>query len=647
MVVVVGSGFSIASGYGTLGWLDLLKEVAKRLRLDKPETAGGPSSSNSATPMSGQSAARTYVDPMVQALSLERQAMRAGRRQGSRAEPPLPGATPLQSAVARVLAKERNENVDPGDAAMKVAASFVKFLDAVDASIIVDLNYDPAVPSALQMAKRDYFLATGSDVHWVGPVSTREPLVWKIHGNLERPSTIVLSPLDYQRRYEINALGRQLETLARSAETIWALGAGLQDDDVWASLFRVRNPFRVFAVLMTDVEEKGDQVQDRVQPWLDICGDHRNITIYTSSFNNGPKPALAGVLDQIGDQVWSARREDRGAVPEERLSKSLLARCREFDERYRFLLEHEDYERAHSLALAFQSEFYSLRDFLLSARSGGFGPTWYSSINGRELSATSYSEVVADSIAVVRCADAMCERYIDWEQNTGVIFAAAAQAAVTYVAELIPLLGGTAEVELSNAIPLAAVAEGQVLLVGMNPFIVEARQLPRTNLMHFFAVEHALPVPTRIYARKDWSGTEPLIPAGARSEPTDLLTEDEWEALVIHNYRKRTPSLRLSHPHHECGHGASIGLTRVPPLFPWGFRLSEITKFRRGATGGVSQRWHLVASQISESHQICKGGSLRDRDPRSFMVGTRGTVLRGEHDDFIEPAFRTESRSTT
>jgi hypothetical protein len=46
----------------------------------------------------------------------------------------------------------------------------------------------------------------------------------QLHGAIDDPATIVLSPTDYQRSYEVNELGADLTDIGSQAQTVWSLG---------------------------------------------------------------------------------------------------------------------------------------------------------------------------------------------------------------------------------------------------------------------------------------------------------------------------------------------------------------------------------------------------------------------------------------
>jgi hypothetical protein len=172
---------------------------------------------------------------------------------------------------------------------------------------------------------------------------------------------------------------------------------------------------------------------------------------------------------------------------------------------------------------------------------------------------------------------------------------------------------------LLDALDAPAVQRDKDFLVGANPFDADVRGLRPTdfNSMHVFRSKKRMPIAYPLVGKP---------PNGS----AELLTEDEWEAAVLSIYYDHSPRLKLS------GVSGEFQLDWVWPVFPWGFGRKGLPVYRTTSGGTVTQSWHLVKDRLQPGRQICKGGSLRDRGERAFMVARRGSVRIGEYDDFVQ-----------
>lgn len=511
---------------------------------------------------------------------------------------------------------------------------FRGFMEAVDAGVIIDLNYDTAVELLLEAGQRRYLRAIGSDVHWVGPVSASDCLLWKVHGSIDRPATIVLSPTEYHRTYETNALGAQLEALGQRLESVWTVGVGLEDDDIWASLCGARSHFSISALWLGRSEADGrpPDVREKTRPWADLTtAGGREVTVVHGILG---ETTLVECLDSMARVVVSCTATPPRQGKRRSISQYLLERCRRFDEDYLMRCEQSDPGTLMALVASHRRDFDALREYLLSCTASGLGRRWCPSVDGSNLDGTDPITLAKDFHAVVCVAAELCEEFISARNREGVLVAAAAQAAVGYVVQLSELLALDVEMDFEEWPDTARLGRGQSFLVGENPFFVRLNELDRSNFMHFFSTSKDLTVGSPIVGCSSEHG----LSLGDR-----LLEEDEWEAAVTHVYVRSRPKLSFRATKDSEPVVVDVAkLVHVPPMFPWGFRLSDARWFRQRTTGRVSKRWHLVGTYLPHGRQVCKGGGLRDRGRRAFRLGSRGIVVIGEHDDFIEPAYRAQ-----
>jgi hypothetical protein len=464
----------------------------------------------------------------------------------------------------------------------------------------------------------------GSEVHWVGGRPSDVPLLWKIHGSIAAPGTIVLSPTEYQRIYETNALGAQLAALGISASEIWSLGAGLQVDDIWAYLCGRGAPSSVLVAVL--LRSRGrTPVASTIAEWADlVAGAPTTCVLHADDVD---EVTLAERLTAITKALASQRlTAGRAHGPRARL----LDRSKAFEQGYRDALRRGNEAAALVIVEEFRHDFHSLREFFMSSRRGRrIGERWCPSIpspthGSARLGANAMrglQHVVTETVA--RIGD-LCR------DSRLLLPLCAAQATIGYMIELCELMG-LRPTMASSCWPLKlTVATQQQFLTGMNPFFVNAENRTRCHLMEQFETERAFALGS------------PILDAKPSGEPLGLLTENEWEAAMLSLYGNAEPDLRIEGPEGTSGvPDVTVpfrDLALVPPLYPWGFRLHDVIAFRATFPGRVSQIWSLVADVQPGGNQICKGGGWRDRGRRSFRIGSRGTVRIGEHDEFVEPA---------
>jgi hypothetical protein len=583
--LLVGAGLTKAVFPTAPGWGELLRRVAKELKQPAPATKNW----------------------FVEGLRLSRNT--SPRRRG--AQP-----TRFQRAVRDLvtLSTKRSTERDNAPHWQEMAKALARFIDETNTSVIVDTNYDETVESLLTEAGVPYTRVVGSEVSWVGPLPTAQKalVIWKIHGSVGAASTIVLSPTEYQRLYEANALGPALQKLAAGLDLLWVVGCGLGDDETWAYLCGESGPKAVSCLWLTQ-----DEKMPKTAPpeWLQQVGHpDREVCIFWERVGNDVAAGLAAHLTHIADEVSRVGSANRGDWWDRRIS--------EFEKEYEPHAKASTVRAALSVVDRYRDEFEAMRTYLLSQSAAGMKPTWCGSLDSEAcLDASDRARLALDLAAVARAAVSFCKQWGSHQNSSqpAVMVAAAAQAAVAYVVELAEALGIGVEVEMTTLPQTRRLAldKGQRVLVGINPFFIKTAQAQRANPMHVYTTDRRLNIGF------------PLV-SGPPTETGRLLSEDEWEASIVHLYRSRSPRLVFE--------GVDpIEIRDVPPLYPWGFRLLDIRAYRAGGVGTVSRRWHLV-SDVEGDWQVCKGGGLRDSGRVAFRIGNRGRVRIGEFDAFLEPA---------
>jgi hypothetical protein len=523
----------------------------------------------------------------------------------------------------------------PDSAVKTLADKFCDFLVSTSCSLILDLNYDPAVETLLNCGKLPFIRVVGSEYRWTDPIDSNAILVWKLHGSLRAPSTIVLSPTEYQFIYEVNSLGKELQKLGGSLDTLWSFGVGLRDDDVWSYICTDRQPSHVVA-LWCSGKERSD-----IKDWEEsVVREGRRVTVLHAKPTAGAIGSgfLAQQIATVQDVLASTnalKTRNRGA--RSAISAKFIDAAKDFQERYDELRRRSRPLTQLALIEEYRDRYQQLKQLLLSQVAAGVGETWCSGlVRQRQMgkpsalkpdafSPETLKSLASDFRAVIELAASWCGEHANpGDGQVLTLIASAAQSAVVHVLDLADMLGVKIETTVKRKPlevgPVLKVAQNSRYIVGCNPF--EAPHKGQCNLMHRFEVisgSYLLQYP--LLAREGGEGNK------------RLLSEDEWETAVLFLYRWMTPQLAVD--------GVSISnqmLTSIPPLYPWGFRFADIRDYRACATILVSKIWSLVEGFDGEGNQYCKGGGLRDRASRAFEIGTRGLLRIGEYDDFVEPA---------
>lgn len=604
-VLMVGAGFSKSFNRNSLLWSELLSKVARAL---------------------GEPAPPNPSDNYVEALKISRQ--HSKRRRDAR-------ATQFQVTVAEQIKKCWPENWEQGCQDSQ-KDNFVRFLDAMRCDVIIDLNYDPCTETLLKEKNIPHTILTGSEIQWTGTVPSGALILWKIHGRMSVPETIVFSPTEYQRVYETNALGADLEILGQRTENLFTVGVGLTDDDVWAYLCSPIEGPKSITALWTDNKNVEEKTELSLHRWHKAVSP-RSVSVLHAPWDNDNRVTLDNRLENLSKEIEGATTTSpRTNKP---LRSHFSSRIAQINSDYQKALslgyEHE--ETALRVAASGRTEFEALRTFLISFGPERLAQTWCHEVP------TNFDEVPGKYEDLAKSIRSVCVRASEFcvDQSSGIVEIAAAQAAVAYMVELAELLGLGVSVRLEEVPSNLYLGEGQPIRIGSNPFFI--RKPGAENPMQWFVpsavLEVGFPLLGQVSNSKQESACDamnqaPICPA---EEPERvLLSEDEWEACVVHVYSQRKPTLILNWGDNK---EEKVDIVSVPPLYPWGFRLLDAGSYRRQSGGTVSVKWHLVRKFLSGGGQVCKGGGLRDRGRRAFRIGGRGVVRIGESDAFLEPAY--------
>jgi SIR2-like domain len=583
--LLVGAGISMAVHSGALSWGELICALAKGLGGKQPATE------------------HWYVE-----------GLRLSREYSPRKRDAVP--TRFQEKVKHVIQNSISRPASDADW-VDLSKALREFLAAIKCTVILDTNYDSTMEWLLEDAGIRYTRLIGSEATSVSPLPGDAVILWKVHGTVDAPSTIVLSPTEYQRIYESNALGDVMQSLGQRIDCLWVMGCGLGDDETWTYLCTDDGPKQIACLWQTTHEAIPLSAP---ADWVGQVGtNHRDVRVYWAQVLKTPD-YLSGGRRRTANQLTHITKTIVGSIPEGRKSSQREwweHRIDAFDHDYQAILGTKNIPAALAIVAGARADFESLKNYLLSQQKDTMGKTWCAGVpTDLTLNDDRKRSLAEDFARVVEVAIALCK---EWKDS--ILVAAAAQAAVGYVVELAEILGIPVTVELKQEPQRLALAPNQKVLVGANPFFVRADQAYRANLMHFHRTRTGLDIQYPLAALE-----------ASVHDGTTLMEENDWEARVIHAYGRRSPCLLLNGE-------VEIQINSLPPLYPWGFRLGDIKAFRdRMDFGTISQCWHLV-SNVEGGWQICKGGGLRDRGRIAFRIGNRGRVRIGEYDAFVQPAY--------
>ncbi len=590
--VMVGAGFSRALQPTRPTWSGLVEKVWGQLETG-PYPAG-------------------EIDPRIVAMRLSWR--HARRHRGAE-------QSKFQRAVAHVLS-----DVDDGKQVPLVALGFARFLKAARTNVIIDLNYDDSVERVLKQESVPYIRAIGTDTHWMSPFAAADVLLWKVHGSTKHPETIVLSPTEYQRVYESNDLAGELIRFGKALGSLWTVGVGLEDDDVWAYMCAPGTTFGITPLWFSDdVGTAGwaERAAQQLKSWYAVAeSPQREIRVLCGSITTGTNALLDG-LHAVSQVLEDGDRRPYRARTGLHLEGFSRARVTDFQREYDAALARGNTGALRAVVEIHREDYRRIYNYLLCRRTDGLGEQWLAGTldiadrvsSGGDAAAT--AALSSDLSAVVRASLEMAMAEGTRDDAPMMLVVAAAQAAIIYALELAEVLGIPVDTTL-HGVPTGLVAGSQNFIVGMDPFT--ALDPEQFNPMHAFRTSKTFRLSAPLWG---------MTPAPAMAP---LLTEDEWEASVQQLFAQSRQTIKI-------GQADPIELTGdVPPLYPWGFRFLDIRAHRAQNGGSISRRWHLVDKYLDRSRQVCKGGGLRDRVARVFQIGSRGTVRAGEYDPFVEAA---------
>jgi SIR2-like domain len=572
-VVMLGAGFSKAANAKSPTWKELVNDVGLRMNIQ----------------ISG-------VDPRADAITLS---WRGSRRPSTAVE------TAFQQAVRDALLDSAAAAMDSG-----VLASVAEAVRNTECDAIIDLNYDRVAETMLTAAGIPYYRVVGAQMDVRPPLPEGMIVLWKIHGSIDYPATIVLSPTEYQRKYEVNDLGTELVRLGSETRAVWSFGVGLQDDDVWTFLTLNASDLEIVALHMG--ESPAADLAETLQPWEQVLGDGvAKITVLAAPLSDTSTGTLRHCVTELNKQFKRPRKTG---------DHSVKADAADFDGRFEIARVHAFLPAMRVIVEQFAERHEKLVHYLLTRSHDNSGHRWLPFLTSGDIAIDDdlRSKVAQELLRILIGAREFVEKFApDWP-SSGLLVGAAAQSAVRYVFELFDAFAIDYTLVLDRATNVV-IQRDDSILVGANPFDSDVRvaRSDTFNPMQLFTPKKQL----RLYY--------PLVAVSQKAPPTALLLkENEWEAMVMSMFYASRPRLELA--------GEEFDLGWTWPVFPWGFGRRGLAAYRASSEGTVTKSWHLVAERLSGGRQICKGGSLRDRGETIFMIARRGSIKIGEYDDFVQ-----------
>lgn len=372
---------------------------------------------------------------------------------------------------------------------------------------------------------------------------------------------------------------------------------------MWAYLCAGRAPSHVTALWCANGAVRPSE-------WYSIVAHpSRAVTVVHAPLDIGLVALIGKLCDYVGTPAASPRRVH--------VRRRAEARWQSFDERYDEALSTASDSAVRHVVDQYRTDYVSLCDYLLAQRSDGVGPRWFPSITpgGVDIAqlALDTTRAIRRSIEVV---DAFA-RHAPKNRLEGVIPISAAQASISAALEVAHLNGLDVETEWRGDAPAIRLPPGLRFVVGTDPFFEGRRS---ASWLRCICLDRDI---TYSFCTSDAPPTTGV----------DLLTEDEWEAVVVAQHASTQSRLHVGT---ETIDLPAVFLAHCPPPYSWGFIVSELGAFRRRYPDTtLTRRWHIVSS-FNGTEQLCKGGALRDRLRRTFLLGSRGYLKAGEYDEFVQ-----------
>lgn len=598
-MLLVGAGLTCAATGQAIGWRDLLSLVAADL--GEPTTTDLPEGAD-------------HGAIMTRAYALSHKHKLRGN-DGSN----------FQETVARIVRAKTRERQE--DAFNKLGSSLGRFLLKSRCELIIDLNYDNVLTNLLEREGIAYRKIVGATSYGGAfrPGLQSSVVVWKVHGDVMYPGTIVLSPLDYQRLYETHAVNETLRAVSAFAQTIWTLGLGLTLDDIWLELAaphrRSDTPIQhVRAIWMA--RDPDVSYRSALESWRSVHRENVDVVVFGRDYRHS---SLAAVLDAFIDELPS---------PPSLFVSHLTVTKNQLDDLDQRIDDAVDRDDSHAL-LAIASEFRPFYDALyldllhLDAR-GRVAAGWLPSIV--EQGETDPKEVCKN---VARTFQTLSELLSTCSDGGGLLLRCVAQAVVADLLDLLEVCGVVVSTLFHDAPrPELQVRVRDLIYVGSNPFDREFASLCaqlKTNPMHRFRVDR-----------------RQVLPLDCASTPIEQLcsfTEDQFEALVVKQAQYLAQELQFSVGGEMVEKFTLARLEAIPPLYAWGFHWGSLAKFRAEFPNTyITRKWFPVDTRHRRPY-IVKGGSMRSWTRREFAVAFRGHSHPMDSDPFVLNLARWETPS--